>query len=455
MLLRYLKKIFYNSVAELRLLLAAMASLACGASAQEEATLYNFNDAVFIIEGYETPVCGVFNHVSNNGKYAVGADDQISMTSYYWSADAPDVINMPWDPSRGYSTLNDVTNDGVMAGSVDSLLTGETYVRQWPATFTLDGGWKLLPVPENYSSDQSNEFNSMRTINCVRAVSSDGKYMAGQVYVSTGEIDEDFGIEKVKLLPVVWENNEIKKVYDDLGINTFYVYGISEDGSTVVGVNTAENGGQNPAYIKDGKLYNVFSCDDPETNTFNGGILCSIDAEGNMYGYFLDNSDVYKYFSVKADGSIVYFDQLVTCAGGGYKFGPSVAYDENGDAQAVPAGGMYSLLDCSTDGKVLAGGETIDIGFGVVNCPAMIVSKGATGISKPEAVKSDVSIDYRKGGTLYVNGEYNSAEIYGVGGNLVMKGGQGEAFNLSSLPSGTYVVKVSYNGGSKTFKVLR
>lgn len=437
------------------LLLAAMASLSCGASAQEEATLYNFNDAVFIIEGYETPVCGVFNHVSNNGKYAVGADDQISMTSYYWSADAPDVINMAWDPSRGYSTLNDVTNDGVMAGSVDSLLTGETYVRQWPATFTLDGGWKLLPVPENYSSDQSNEFNSMRTINCVRAVSSDGKYMAGQVYVSTGEIDEDFGIEKVKLLPVVWENNEIKKVYDDLGINTFYVYGISEDGSTVVGVNTAENGGQNPAYIKDGKLYNVFSCDDPETNTFNGGILCSIDAEGNMYGYFLDGNDTYKYFSVKADGSIVYFDQLVTCAGGGYKFGPYVAYDENGEAQAVPAGGMYSLLDCSTDGKVLAGGETINIGFGVVICPAMIVSKGATGISKPEAVKSDVSIDYRKGGTLYVNGEYNSAEIYGVGGNLVMKGGQGEAFNLSSLPSGTYVVKVSYNGGSKTFKVLR
>lgn len=432
-----------------------MASLSCGASAQEEATLYNFNDAVFIIEGDETPVCGVFNHVSNNGKYAVGADDQISMTSYYWSADAPDVINMAWDPSRGYSTLNDVTNDGVMAGSVDSLLTGETYVRQWPATFTLDGGWKLLPVPENYSSDQSNEFNSMRTINCVRAVSSDGKYMAGQVYVSTGEIDEDFGIEKVKLLPVVWENNEIKKVYDDLGINTFYVYGISEDGNTVVGVNTAENGGQNPAYIKDGKLYNVFSCDDPETNTFNGGILCSIDAEGNMYGYFLDANDTYKYFSVKADGSIVYFDQLVTCAGGGYKFGPYVAYDENGEAQAVPAGGMYSLLDCSTDGKVLAGGETINIGFGVVICPAMIVSKGATGISKPEAIKSDVSIDYRKGGTLYVNGEYNSAEIYGVGGNLVMKGGQGEAFNLSSLPSGTYVVKVSYNGGSKTFKVLR
>lgn len=432
-----------------------MASLACGASAQEEATLYNFNDAVFIIEGYETPVCGVFNHVSNNGKYAVGAEDQISMTSYYWSADAPDVINMAWDPSRGYSTLNDVTNDGVMAGSVDSLLTGETYVRQWPATFTLDGGWKLLPVPENYSSDQSNEFNFMRTINCVRAVSSDGKYMAGQVYVSTGEIDEDFGIEIDQLLPVVWENNEIKKVYDDLGINTFYVYGISEDGSTVVGVNTAENGGQNPAYIKDGKLYNVFSCDDPETNTFNGGILCSIDAEGNMYGYFLDGNDTYKYFSVKADGSIVYFDQLVTCAGGGYKFGPFVAYDENGEAQAVPAGGMYSLLDCSTDGKVLAGGETIDIGFGVVSCPAMIVSKGATGISKPEAVKSDVSIDYRKGGTLYVNGEYNSAEIYGVGGNLVMKGGQGEAFNLSSLPSGTYVVKVSYNGGSKTFKVLR
>ena len=98
-----------------------MASLACGASAQEEATLYNFNDAVFIIEGYETPVCGVFNHVSNNGKYAVGADDQISMTSYYWSADAPDVINMAWDPSRGYSTLNDICASRILLPSKISL----------------------------------------------------------------------------------------------------------------------------------------------------------------------------------------------------------------------------------------------------------------------------------------------------------------------------------------------
>lgn len=437
------------------LLLAAMAGLTCGASAQEEATLYNFNDVLFVIEGYETPVCGVFNHVSNNGKYAVGMDELLSMSSFYWNAETPDVLNMAWDPSRGYSTLNDVTNDGLMVGSVDSLLTGESLVRQWPATFTVDGGWKLLPVPENYSSDQSNEFNSMRTLNSVRAVTSDGKYMAGQVYVSTGEVDEDFGIEKVNMLPVLWENGEIKKVYDDLGINTFFVYGISEDGNVIVGVNTADNGGQNPAYIKDGKLYEVFNCTDPENPTFNGGILSSIDADGNMYGYFLDDNDTYKYFSVKADGSIVYFDQLVTCAGGGYKYGPSVAYDENGEEHDVPAGGMYSLLDCSTDGNVIVGGGTVDIGFGVANCPAVIVSKNATGISNSEVIKNNISIDYRQGGILYVNGEYNSAEIYGVGGSLVMNGGQGDAFNLSSLPSGTYVVKVAYNGGVKTFKVLR
>lgn len=437
------------------LLLAAMAGLTCGVSAQEEATLYNFNDATFEIDGYPTPVCGVFNHVSNNGKFAVGFDELISFTSYWWNIDDPNTLNMAWDISKGYSTLNDVTDDGVMVGSVDSLLAGETIIRHWPATFTPDGGWKLLPVPEAYSSDQSNEWSSMRTINCVRAVSADGKYMAGQVYVGTGEVDEDFGIEKVNLLPVLWENGEMKKVYSDIGISQFYVYGVSEDGNVIVGVNTAENGGQNPAYIKDGKLYEVFNCTDPETNTFNGGILSSIDADGNMYGYFMDDEGMYKYFECKASGDVVYFDQLVTCAGGEYKYGPSVAYDVNGEAHDVPAGGLYSLLDCSTDGNVLVGGGTVDVGFGVLNCPAVIVSKNTSGISKSEMIKNDISIDYRKGGALYVNGEYNSAEIYSVGGTLVLKGGQGDAFNLSSLPSGTYVVKVSYDGGTKTFKVLR
>lgn len=438
------------------LLLAAMAGLSCGVYAQDDATLYNFSDATFEIDGYPTPVCGVFNHVSNNGKYAVGFDEMISLSSYWWSLDDPEKINLAWDPAKGMATLNDVTNDGVMVGSVDSLVAGEDNIRHWPATFTVDGGWTLLPVPDGYSVEQSYEYSSMRTVNCVRAVSADGKYMAGQVYVGTGEIDEDFGIEKVNLLPVVWEDGKIKAFYNGLGINTFYVYGISEDGNVVVGMNTADNGGQNPAYIKDGKLYEVFDCDDPDHTTFNGGILSSIDADGNMYGYFLDDEDNTKYFECKANGDIVYFDQMVTCAGGGYVYGPNVAYDADGEAHEVPAGGMYSLLDCSTDGRVLVGGGTIDVGFGVLNCPAVIVTEGAaTGISTSEVIKNNISIDYRQGGELYVNGEYTDATIYNVNGAVVLEGGQGKAFNLSSLPSGTYVVKVVYDGGVKTFKVLR
>lgn len=438
------------------LLLAAVAGLTCGAYAQDDATLYNFGDATFEIEGYPTPVCGVFNHVSNNGKYAVGYDDQISLSSYWWSLDNPESLNLAWDPVKGMSTLNDVTNDGVMVGSVDSLVAGNDYVRQWPATFTVDGGWKLLPVPDGYSVEQSYEYSSMRTLNCVRAVSADGKYMAGQIYVGTGEVDEDFGIEKVNLLPVVWENGEIKAFYNNLGISTFYVYGISEDGNVVVGMNTADNGGQNPAYIKDGKLYEIFDCDDPESSTFSGGILCSIDADGNMYGYFVDDEGSAKYFQYKANGDIVYFDTMVTCAGGGYVYSANVAYDAEGVAHDVPAGGMYTVLDCSEDGKVLVGGGTVDVGFGVLNCPAVIVSEGAsTNISNSETIKNNISIDYRKGGELFVNGEYNKATVYSVGGTAVLEGVQGESFNMTSLPSGTYIVKVAYDGGTKTFKVLR
>ena len=62
-------------------------AFAFNANAQDNFTVHDFKDTEFFINygggGKETyTVAGVFNHVSSNGKYAVGCDDQ-GLTSNY------------------------------------------------------------------------------------------------------------------------------------------------------------------------------------------------------------------------------------------------------------------------------------------------------------------------------------------------------------------------------------
>ena len=80
---------------------------------------------------------------------------------------------------------------------------------------------------------------------------------------------------------------------------------------------------------------------------------------------------------------------------------------------------------------------------------------GADGISLSERVDSNVKIDYRRGGALFVNGEYSRATIYDAAGKQVAQGGQGKSFNLTGMPSGVYVVKVNTAHGTQSFKVAR
>lgn len=428
---------------------------ATAVSAQTDGKIYDFGGTTFNIEGYDTPVCGYFGHVSNDGRYAVGYDEVLSGASYYWSINEPDKLVMVADPSvDGYTTLNDISNTGVMVGSKDAQLENDEYVRMYPAIYTFDNKWETLPVPANYSVKQSWDYSSARTTNSVRAITPDGKYMAGQLYLSE-TVDGEEVVSTTRLVPVLWENGELKTVYDNLGIKTFYVWGISNDGNIIVGVNTSDNGGQNPAYIKDGQLYEVFNCN--EESTFNGGIICSIDADNNMYGYFTDDNMETKYFKYDlAEDKIVYYDNRVICSGGGNIYGTSYYYDSEGTLKDMPQGGIYSVLDCSDDGKVVCGGGITDIGFGAANCPAVVVmDEISSGIDTANPDMDEISIDYRRAGSLYINGVYDSAELYSLDGMLLQRGKQGASFNLSSKPSGTYIVKVYAGKDIKTFKVMR
>lgn len=435
--------------------------------AQEESdyTLYDFSSTQWTdVDGYPNELLlGTFNKVSANGEYAVGYDDLMLMTTFMWKRSAPDEIELINTNPNYRIHCFDVTNDGMVVGCYESDDTEG--VR--PAYRSTGGEWTVLPVPEDYSVKSA---QGAMGIDDAAAVTSDGKYIAGHLYLKVGERESPLGgtAEITNLLPALWTKNgdgyELTTVYRNLGkagesylwngngfelvddsvnYNTFYVYNISNDGRTIVGVNTADCGGQNPAIIRDGKLMQIYNCDNPDTYTFNGGICNSIDAAGNIYGYFQDDNMYTTYFVLTADNKLEFVDDWLVCG------------TADGKRFAQQTYGLPYTLDCSDDGSVIVGGSIADIGFGMFNAPALLLADTpATGVDRIDAIRNTVSINY-KGSVLCVNGEYNKAEVYNAQGAIIAQLGQGEAYNLGAQPAGAYIVKVTTANGVKTFKVAR
>lgn len=423
---------------------------------------------------------GIFNKVSNNGKYAVGYDITTYQTlaAYLWKRENPTQL-YHLNQTLNRVSMMDVSDDGVIVGSFEerdysnadaAMKNAVTY----PGTCDLDGNWTQLPVPANYAvkNARSEDFTEQ-----ARAITPDGKFIAGNLSVKVGERDlgADLGtLDVVYDLPVLWtkgaEGYELTQVYGGLGrgskvykdgawvdgrdsvnFNSFMTYDITADGSTILGMNVSGCGGFNPAFIRDGKLYQVIDCgeeatyedeEEPDVN-FNGGILISADASNNLYGYYQEADGYsYKYFMLTHDDQLVYLDQLVICA------------DKGGKQYAQSTAGIPYVMSVSDDGQVIVGGKVGSDGVEQFNTPAVAYVDGpAAGIARPDASTEEVTIDHRRGGNLYVNGLYRRACVYDAAGKLVAQGGQGHAFNLSAKAGGIYVVKVETAQGVKAFKV--
>lgn len=453
-----------------RLLLssALLFGVATSAMAQRDYQLYEFPTAI----SEDFPTMGVLRRVSTNGQYAVGCDDALGFGhAFLWKRTEPDKLTIlqgvsPEDGGDRIS-LCDVSNDGTMVGSFEDTEKG---LIPHPGYKTLTGEWVALPVPEKYSekSAKSDDYGQE-----ARAITADGRYIAGNVEVVTGYKETIFGTSEVTLSGVVlWEKDgdgyvmkdfyekagakgasylyqdgEMKQVADTVNYKSFFIYDISDDGSLIVGLNVSDCGGFNPAFFKDGKLMQIFNCDSEvyEDRNFNGGICSSVDANNNIYGYFmLNDAETMKYFVYTAEGKLEYLDALYVCA------------DKDGNKFGMYEHGLYSAQDCCADGSVVVGGTVVNQGFGSANGPGVLVDKNAVdGISRTNLDADNVSVDYRPGGQLFVNGEYLRASVYNAAGALVDEGQQGESFNLAGMPNGTYIVKVVSDHGCKSFKVLR
>ena len=464
-----------------QLLFTAALSLlaATGVQAQGENHLESFFNTTYTdIDGQSSPgVFGVFNKVSGNGKYAVGYDDQMNSGAVFlWNVENPGEITFIGNDYMCPGAACDVTNDGLIVGAYKGSVEEEnintkeveTVTCPVPAYRTPEGEWKHLPIPADYSGSKA----AGMMLSMARAVTSDGKTIAGHFYVRTGVGESPLGglVEKAQMIPVLWqlENGEyvLKDDFRKLGTNSllykdgelqevketeysvFYIYGLSEDGKTIVGMNTSGTGGFNPAFIRDGKLVQLFDCTDPDNPSFDGGICNNIDAAGNIYGYFNyevgDDSYSSNYFVYTSDGKLEFTDTWYICGtkDGQTKFTQS--YE-----------GLSNVMDCSDDGKVVVGGTMESAMGGAVNGPGVVYNESVlTGVERVDAKRNNVGIDYR-GGQLVVTGEYDRADVYNAQGALVATGGQGKMFNMEGNPAGAYIVKVTTADGVKSYKLAR
>ena len=448
----------------MRKILLAMAVALCAAfspaAAQDDYGIFDYSEQMWVADDGESYFLnGLFTKVSANGRYAVGYDFQnYSGCAFFFDAQDNEELFLMNDASNRIY-LNDVSNDGMIVGAFEKREDADTKSVMMPGYRTLNEGWKALPVPDNYSTYYNTE--DVYALTGAVAVTSDGEYIAGEFCLTRGFKNTALGmLEASVTAPCVWKRsgNEyvIDKLYDKAHANSmvfdestgtwkagadsvsfqyFVVYDITDDGKTVVGVNTAGCGGQNPAFLRDGKMWQLFDCGEEdttdETKNFNGGIIKCVDSQGNLYGYYQLADGSVKYFKYTTDDKLVYIDVL-------------------------PVAVVNDSVLVSADGSVKVGGVMHITDAGVYYTPCLAMKTGgSTGISLSERVDSSVKVDYRKGGYLFVNGEYSSAYIYDAAGKRVAQGGQGKSFNLAGMPSGVYVVKVDTAHGAQSFKVAR
>lgn len=441
----------------------------------------NFKDFPIVDPEYgdAANAAGYFLHVSSNGNYAVGYDEAKSIFNlggaYLWQFSDPTELT-PLGTTYNRISACDVSNDGIIVGSFEQRENEEKATVAYPGWRTITGDWQQLPVPEGYSLTQAKTEDFSQE---ARAITADGKYIAGHASIKVGEktILEGTVVETLHDCPILWEKKGdsyvINTVFSNLGkaghnklyvdgklveqadsatFTQFFVRDISDDGKTIVGLNVAGGGGFNPAFIRDGELVQLFNCgeedygeeeegENKEETNFNGGTILSIDGEGNMYGYYADAAELVHPFIFTNDNKLVYVDEIFTCGGGGKQ----IAKTE-----------LYPAMCCSNDGKVIAGGDLgKDPNIGNYNYPVIKYESDVNAVKNIENIRNHVSIRYAGGNLVYINGEYTSAKVYAANGALVATVAQGTPANLAGKAAGTYIVKVETAKGEKTFKVAK
>lgn len=431
---------------------------------------------------------GIFNKVSNNGKWAVGNGISFSPHAFYFDLETreltcisnPYCLELEADGDDKYihfmTTAYDCSDNGIIVGTyVFPDNTGKYPVRQSvPAYYVIsEKKWYKLDDKSGSTMVESSLGNNM--YGEATSISKDGKFISGWIL---NKVVNQAGGKTVQLgVPCMWQLNETTKEYEMIvpltteGIATQgdRVFNMSDNGERLAGV-SCHISGIWAAGVWD-KEYN-------RTRLIQDEL---IPAEGhdplNGEIHWADDQDMgvgATTTGVSSDG------RYVTCVATHDTFGPTKGFRYDCETEkleeldgipccitakgtpvimSIGMGGYSSIDDSNT---ILAGSTIQSIGEGgMVNVPVIKIlsepyKEGAiidpeVDVNYVENLDVDVFIN---GKQLTVGGEFTSLQVMNVTG-VILKNfdNTNSTVDLSYLPTGVYFVRI-VNGEKFTSKPI-
>ncbi len=431
--------------------------------------------------------------VSCNGQYAVTSSGltTTSLEEYagaIWNRDTGEwtVVNESHSTPSKAVILCDVANDGTIVGA-HPVLDYSISNYQWKPAVYKDGTWTDLPLPGKiHYSEYASSLSDIEYTSVAKRITPDGSTIVGDMYILDDNIlvgNETKSVSRWE--PVVWKLNsdgdwDLQTFYQETqeagiyGNQGFIAYDISHDGKYVVGETSSVRGDNLPAMInvETGKVswivgpelkwnslenrYSEFT--NEENNEYReewwDGIANCIDANNNVYYYYSDgDGKSYSYiWNIDTNEKESLNGQVVACGNGELVIGMNKIL--KGDT-SIDLSDIYTVLNMSDDGTVLAGGGYYSTDYGYEsNYPLLaVVDYGTgTGISAQKLTDSGVLVSRTNNG-FEVKGEYDDVMLVNAAGQIVAKvNAQG---TLVAPAGGLYIVKVVKGGKTSTYKMAK
>ena len=437
-------------------------------------------------EDYDFCYGGLFNKVSNNGKYVVGYTDASMGGShtafvYFVEEDSVACLNPEYEKNPEFSHLvaasaMDASDNGIIVGRYAFT---DTYSR--PAFYNIaTNTWTELELPANIKGKLTADASQYGE---ATSISADGKYIGGYVI---GKMDNSTIATIVpRNVPCVWvrtnddeTNPEYKlqmPIDDDhtkISCNGDWAWHMSDDAKCLGGNSSAKSGCFNVAIwennfndsILDRQI--IIGKDDwdrSEDDNNDGNIDDEDGADAGQYWWGATVSCISPngewicgYHSFNGTG---YASSELTPVGFRYNtitkelqdtlpFGrPTVIFDD---------GSMIydntNIMSSSDDKEVQCGTYVMSWEMGQTSMPFILFPNLP---SANEMVNENLNVNiYANNSTLYVDGEFTSIEIYSVLGALIGEyNNQNSEINVSNLNKGVYLIRIIDGNKFSTKKI--
>ncbi len=435
-------------------------------------------------EEYDFCIGGVFNKVSNNGKYVAGYTDAGmggNNTGFVYLVEEDSIIclNPEWEDNLEFTHLYlaaamDVSDAGIVVGRY---AFEDKQVR--PAFYNITTGlWTELERPTNIK--QLTAPGSL--FGEATSISADGKYIGG--YVIALMDNSTLAKEVRRNVPCVWvrtNDDELNPVYelqkpiddDHTKIMTQgdWAWHMSDDGRWLGG-NSSNNAGCFNVGIWenhfDGSLLERTVLigkedwdrteDDNEDGViddndggdfgqyFWNGIVTCVSPNGEwIVGYHTFNGTGYNDVEISTPVGFRYNTVTKELEDTLFAGCPTVVFDD-GEMLFTNLGVMSS----SNDKRVQCGTYAMTWEMGTTSMPMIILNE-----QDPTSVENADLLDvnlYVNNSTLYVEGEFTSVEVYSVLGALVGTYDVNE-ISLVNMNKGVYVVRIINGNKAVTKKI--